>query len=84
MERLSEFKTGLEARGLRFSYLDGQVEGICPNQEDAVWILNIKRGILSSLQNNMDALDTDKRVFEVGTPCFISVYDIMYFDKTIS
>lgn len=64
VERLAEFKAGLEARGLRFSYQDGKVESICPDQEDAVWVLNIKRAILSSLQNNMESLDTSKRVFE--------------------
>ena len=64
VDRSAEFGSALQQNDLRFAFLDGQVENISPNQEETAWVLNVKRGILSTLQNSMDALDTDKRVFE--------------------
>ncbi|ELU04621.1 hypothetical protein CAPTEDRAFT_222921 [Capitella teleta] len=64
IERSAELKAVLEARLLRFSFIDGQVESICGEQEEPVWAMNIKRGILSAFQNTMESLDEDKRVFE--------------------
>ncbi|XP_076462150.1 uncharacterized protein LOC143294657 [Babylonia areolata] len=39
---------------LRFSFQDGVVESLCPGREEDPWALNIKRGVLSALQNSMD------------------------------
>lgn len=65
VQRSNEFKQALETRTLRFSFVDGHVQSICADQEEPVWVLNIKRGILSAFQNTMETLDEDQRVFEV-------------------
>lgn len=67
VERSNEFREALQARGLRFSFVDGHIEHICADQEEPVWALNIKRAILSTFQNTMESLDTDKRVFEASS-----------------
>ncbi|ELT91281.1 hypothetical protein CAPTEDRAFT_206171, partial [Capitella teleta] len=64
VQRSNEFKQALETRTLRFSFVDGHVQSICADQEEPVWVLNIKRGILSAFQNTMETLDEDQRVFE--------------------
>ncbi|PSN46112.1 hypothetical protein C0J52_17248 [Blattella germanica] len=54
-ERSSEFSSALEKNSLHFSYQDGTVDELCPS-DDPVWVLNIKRGILSAFQNTMHDL----------------------------
>ncbi|KAL8584622.1 hypothetical protein ACOMHN_002351 [Nucella lapillus] len=49
-----KLKQMLEESPLRFSFQDGVVEGLCPSRREDPWTLNIKRGILSALQNSMD------------------------------
>jgi hypothetical protein len=41
------------------------VEEICPSEGDALWALNVKRGVLSAFQNSMSRLDSDQQVSEV-------------------
>ncbi|XP_050403910.2 uncharacterized protein LOC126819756 [Patella vulgata] len=60
----SEFRMALEANTLRFAFQDGAVEELCPVEGDRPWILNIKRGVLSTFQNTMDAFETDQSVHE--------------------
>ena len=60
-----EFKRNLERFPLRFSFQDGVVEELCPLQEESTWALNVKRGILTAIQNSMDRLDKDQKVREV-------------------
>ncbi|XP_052061384.1 apolipophorins-like [Mytilus californianus] len=60
----SEFQTELEGNSLRFSFQDGIVEELCPEDGDSDWSLNFKRGILSAFQNSMDSLDMDTEVTE--------------------
>ena len=57
----------LEARGLRFSFQDGRVEALCASDADDAWVVNIKRGVLSALQNSMTTLDDDSTVLEVSS-----------------
>lgn len=52
-----EFRTALQKHCLRFSFQDGIIDQLCPSEGEAVWVLNIKRGILSSLQNSMKFID---------------------------
>ena len=61
-----EFRRVLERFPLRFSFQDGVVEDLCPAEGENVWALNIKRGVLTVLQNSMDSLEHDQRVQEVG------------------
>ncbi|RUS74819.1 hypothetical protein EGW08_017409 [Elysia chlorotica] len=58
------FRRGLEASALRFSYGDGAVEHICTATREEPWVMNVKKGILSAFQNNMDDLRTDQNVTE--------------------
>lgn len=60
----NEFKTALEEHPLRFSFQDGIMEELCPLPEESAWVLNIKKGILSSLQNTMDTFKTEQNLVE--------------------
>ena len=61
-----EFAQTLERYPLRFSFQDGVVESVCPDQDDVTWAINIKKGILSSFQNSMDNFETEYTGKEVG------------------
>lgn len=61
----SEFKATLEHHPLRFTFDDGLIHELCPDRHEPIWALNIKRGILSMLQNNMRRFDVDHRGEEV-------------------
>nr|QGV11544.1 Vg4 [Tetrastichus brontispae] len=55
------FKASLEQNPLRFAFDDGLVRELCPSAADEVWALNVKRGVLSMLQNTMLRFDVDRR-----------------------
>ncbi|XP_067677415.1 uncharacterized protein [Haliotis asinina] len=59
-----EFKRNLERSPLRFSFQDGVIEELCPEDGETTWALNIKRGLLTAVQNSMDHLDRDHSVSE--------------------
>ncbi|KAK2725008.1 uncharacterized protein LOC136033229 isoform X1 [Artemia franciscana] len=59
----NEFDKLLGEHPLRFSYQDGVIESICAAPE-LPWILNVKRGILSSLQNSMTDFTSSQTVLE--------------------
>lgn len=61
----SQFAAGLQQQSLIFSFQDGQIEHICPSVDEPVWSLNVKRGILSAMQNSMRDLAASQLVFEV-------------------
>ncbi|XP_046361600.2 uncharacterized protein LOC124138779 [Haliotis rufescens] len=63
-DETGEFKRNLERFPLRFSFQDGVVEELCPADGETTWALNIKRGLLTAVQNSMDRIDTDQRVKE--------------------
>lgn len=56
----------LEEHPLRFSFQDGIMEDLCPRPEESAWVLNIKKGILTSLQNSMDSFKTEQNIVEVS------------------
>ncbi|XP_032670099.1 uncharacterized protein LOC116843644 isoform X1 [Odontomachus brunneus] len=60
----SEFKASLERFALRFAFDDGVIHELCPDPHEPVWALNLKRGVLSMLQNNMKRFDVDHQVEE--------------------
>lgn len=63
---------------LSFSFQDGRIEEICPSSADDSKIINVKRAMLSALQNSMSNLDEQDYVKEsdiVGT-CFTR-YEVM-------
>lgn len=49
----------LEKNDLRFSFHDGLIGEVCPDTTEPSWVLNFKKGILSSLQNTMLRFDID-------------------------
>ncbi|XP_056009974.1 uncharacterized protein LOC125679922 [Ostrea edulis] len=59
-----EFSKQLEDNSLRFSFQDGRIDSLCPSKSEKTWVLNIKRGILSLIQNTMEDLQVDQRVKE--------------------
>ncbi|XP_062612312.1 LOW QUALITY PROTEIN: uncharacterized protein LOC134274081 [Saccostrea cucullata] len=59
-----DFKKALEEHPLRFSFQDGIMEELCPLPEESAWVLNIKKGILSSLQNTMDSFKSEQDLVE--------------------
>ncbi|XP_067679783.1 uncharacterized protein [Haliotis asinina] len=63
-DETGEFKRNLERFPLRFSFQDGVVEELCPTFGETTWALNIKRGLLTAVQNSMDRIDRDQRVKE--------------------
>lgn len=61
----NEFKRNLVMFNLRFAFDDGKINELCYHEKDFTWALNLKRGVLSMLQNNMQRLDVDHRVEEL-------------------
>ncbi|CAH1244201.1 CTD-3088G3.8 [Branchiostoma lanceolatum] len=65
-----EFQRALERHPLRFSFQDGIVPEICPSAEDEPWVVNIKRGVLSALQNSyLSQRRTDMEETDVTGAC---------------
>ncbi|XP_074640348.1 uncharacterized protein LOC141898387 isoform X2 [Tubulanus polymorphus] len=62
----SDFGRALEARPLRFSFQDGSIDGVCTDrpEDEKKWVVNIKRGVLSSFQNTMGDLMVDTKLKE--------------------
>lgn len=60
-----QFAQTLEKYPLRFSFQDGRIESVCPSTREETWAVNIKKGILSSLQNSMDSFDFNFKGSEV-------------------
>ncbi|XP_037526583.1 uncharacterized protein LOC119404030 [Rhipicephalus sanguineus] len=62
---LAELRDVLERYPLRFSYQDGRVDNLCPAQGETPRALNIKKAILSLLQNSMKELEVSEDVTEL-------------------
>ena len=50
---------------MRFAFLDGRIESVCPDQRDETWVVNLKKGIISALQNTQTRLDANTVTVEV-------------------
>ncbi|XP_063615204.1 uncharacterized protein LOC134788259, partial [Penaeus indicus] len=48
-----EFAAAVTKSPLRFSFQDGRIEDVCSEVSEPVWVLNFKRGLLSTFQNSM-------------------------------
>ncbi|XP_076346984.1 LOW QUALITY PROTEIN: uncharacterized protein LOC143245065 [Tachypleus tridentatus] len=59
-----KFRKDLERNTLRFSFQDGRIETLCPTENEPAWVLNIKRGVLSMIQNSMNDLFTNENTTE--------------------
>uniref|UniRef100_A0A131YLK2 Microtubule associated complex n=1 Tax=Rhipicephalus appendiculatus TaxID=34631 RepID=A0A131YLK2_RHIAP len=62
---MAELRDVLERYPLRFSYQDGRVDNLCPAQGETPRALNIKKAILSLLQNSMKELEVSEDVTEL-------------------
>ncbi|XP_012946660.1 vitellogenin, partial [Aplysia californica] len=62
--REEQFRRGVEASELRFSFQNGVVAQICSGQSEDAWVTNFKKGILSSFQNSMDDLTKAQNLTE--------------------
>lgn len=71
VDQSRQFKESLESKPLRFAFIDGTIENICPPDNEQVWVLNIKRGILSTLQVTMATLQgvSEKTETDVSGVC---------------
>jgi hypothetical protein len=61
----ASFAASVSAHPIRFAMDDGRITSVCPSSDDAVWVVNMKRSILSALQNAFEA--DQLRVDEVVT-----------------
>nr|XP_006010930.2 PREDICTED: apolipophorins-like [Latimeria chalumnae] len=52
---LENLRDELQKNPLQFSFQDGKIPNICPSEGEELWVLNVKRGILSVLQNSYTA-----------------------------
>ena len=55
-----EFAQELTKRSIRFSLQNGIVESVCATEDEPAWVLNFKKGIISSLQNSMNNLEENE------------------------
>lgn len=44
---------------IRFAFHDGLINELCPHADEPSWVLNVKKGIMSSMQNTMNRFDVD-------------------------
>lgn len=61
----AEFNPNLAHYNLRFAFDDGRIDELCPHKHEPAWALNLKRGVLSMLQNNMRRFDVDHQIEEL-------------------
>ncbi|XP_054278128.1 uncharacterized protein LOC128996709 [Macrosteles quadrilineatus] len=82
-----QFAAELEQFPLRFSFQDGRVEQLCPSADEPTWTLNIKRGLLSMLQNTMSDFTREGHLYEkdVSGSCetMYSVSPMMWSDVKV-
>nr|UNP37702.1 dLp/HDL-BGBP protein [Scylla paramamosain] len=51
--RAEEMAAALTRTSLRFSFQDGRVEELCAAPTEDIWVLNLKRGVLSAFQTSL-------------------------------
>lgn len=77
----TEFKSSLESNTLRFAFNDGVIRELCPVPNDEIWALNIRRGVLSMLQNTMIRFDVDRRHNELDVNGRLLKKKVIHFFK---
>jgi len=50
------FARAVETNDLHFAFIDGEVRHICAHKAEPNWVLNVKRGVISMIQNTMPSL----------------------------
>lgn len=59
---------------LRFAFHDGLISEVCPSLEEPTWVLNFKKGILSTFQNTMMRFDVDFATTETDVSGICNVH----------
>jgi len=54
----------LTAHTLEFGFDDGRVRTVCPHEYDPIWVINIKKGILSAFQQSYDSPTESESLIE--------------------
>ena len=67
-----ELATHLTKSPLRFGFDDGKITNICSAEHEEDWVLNFKRGVLSSFQNSMEELAKE----DVSWICLILFFNL--------
>lgn len=78
-----DFGNDLQNYDLRFSFHDGLISEVCADDKEAIWALNLKKGILSAFQNTMTRFDVDFNATEtdVSGTCDVH-YALIGTEKT--
>ncbi|XP_034475095.1 uncharacterized protein LOC117782196 [Drosophila innubila] len=77
-----DMSTELSKNLLRFAFHDGLISEVCPAELESPWVLNFKKGILSSFQNTMMRFDVDFNTTEtdVSGDCEVQ-YELVTIDN---
>jgi hypothetical protein len=67
----ASFATDVQKNAVRFSFDDGRVGEICPTEDEQPWVLNIKRAMLSTLQNAFEQ-DGESQETDVSGHCSVT------------
>merc|ERR1711881_469799 len=78
---LQQWQRALTQNPLHFSYQDGTIPVLCASNNDPTWVLNIKRGILSSLQVSTTSTLAAVQETDVTGECEV---DYSVEDSTVS
>lgn len=70
------FGRALESNDLHFAYIDGEVKHVCALKAEPNWVLNVKRGIISMIQNTMPSLTKSHAGQEVSYS-----YAVLFYSK---
>ncbi|XP_037094876.1 LOW QUALITY PROTEIN: uncharacterized protein LOC119114923 [Pollicipes pollicipes] len=57
VDNMATFKRELERRPLSFSYQHGRIEDVCSDPNEPVWVLNFKRGLMSTMVNSLRSME---------------------------
>ncbi len=60
----NEMQNSLELNPLQFDSFDGKILGVCPIDNEELWVLNVKKSVLSALQMSAESLTEESIVNE--------------------
>lgn len=68
---VSKFRSTLQDKPMSFAFVDGEIQSVCPRSDDEPWAVNVRRAILSTLQNTMASLQgvSNTRETDVSGDC---------------
>ena len=69
------FAESLEKNTITFGFDNGRITDVCYSSNDELWVVNIKKGIMSSFQQSMTSFDTGGNVTETDV---IGRCDVQY------